>query len=746
MNADERELNEKILADTASFYHGQLPPEVRAYLLEERKIAEEMINRFNIGYAQGGLRDHVMNELHYPAEACIEAGVLKKLNSGEIGDYFHDRIIFPNLKNGKVVHLTGRDFNGSEPKYLHLPGPILNLFNEDALINREVIITEGPIDCITGVQYGHPTVAIYGSNGFKPEFVPRFSRCEIVYICLDGDSAGERGALRIGESLGKKARIIQLPEGIDLNEYFKTHSREDFSSLISNSKGFVEYLLSKIPQNTIRTELPIRLEPILKVLSKIDEAESEAYLRHEMRPRFELKREEIDAYRRKINKLRRVNVRNRSARAPSSTDGALITARFDGLVDLIEYQGKVAFLIKEGDQLSIRADIRIDGKTYYPPKKVHVRWLLPRGEQVLRHFSAYENLSPQDIDGELCDALIEHLRGISELPDDAYYELIAAWVIHTYLQEYFQYSPVLIFIAVPERGKTRTGKVLAHLSYRGIHVESLREAYIFRLAENFAATIFFDVMNLWKKAEKSSCEDILLHRYEKGASVARVLFPEKGPYKDTVYYEVFGPTIIATNENIHKILETRAISIIMPQSTRRFENDVTPEMSRDLKERLVAFKARHMGITIPEVEKPASGRLGDILKPIRQVIRLVKPDREEAFLHFVRRLEKNRLFEKSTSFEAEILKAISRLDSDVVRGILPVKSITDYLNRDRPEQYRISYQRVGRQLTVLGFSKGKTANGAVGIHYNDGQIVQLMAAYGLVETPETSETPDSSRP
>jgi hypothetical protein len=182
----------------------------------------------------------------------------------------------------------------------------------------------------------------------------------------------------------------------------------------------------------------------------------------------------------------------------------------------------------------------------------------------------------------------------------------------------------------------------------------------------------------------------------------------------------------------------------MPQSSRRFENDVTPEMSRDLKERLVAFKARHMGITIPEVEKPASGRLGDILKPIRQVIRLVKPDREEAFLHLVRRLERNRLFEKSTSFEAEILKAISRLDSDVVRGLLPVKSITDYLNRDRLEQYQLSYQRIGRALTVLGFSKGKTATGGVGIHWNDEQIVQLMAVYGLVETPVTSETPDSS--
>jgi len=122
----------------------------------------------------------------------------------------------------------------------------------------------------------------------------------------------------------------------------------------------------------------------------------------------------------------------------------------------------------------------------------------------------------------------------------------------------------------------------------------------------------------------------------------------------------------------------------------------------------------------------------------------VKSDREDAFLSLVRGLERNRLLEKSSSFDAEILKAISQLDSEVVRGILPVKTITDYLNRGRSEQYRLSYQRVGRRLTILGFSKGKTASGAVGIHWNGEQIVQLMEAYGLIKTSETSETPDSS--
>lgn len=194
MDIDKSELREKILADTASFYHSQLAKEIRIYLLEERKFTEEILSRFQIGYANGRLKDHLLNERNYSEEACLESGVIKKLDSGGVQDFFLNRIIFPNIKNGTVLHLTGRSIHGTEPKYLHLPGPILHLFNEGALPNREVLITEGPTDCISAVQYGYPTVAIYGSNGFKPEFVPRFSRCEIAYVCFDGDHAGERGA------------------------------------------------------------------------------------------------------------------------------------------------------------------------------------------------------------------------------------------------------------------------------------------------------------------------------------------------------------------------------------------------------------------------------------------------------------------------------------------------------------------------------------------------------------------------
>lgn len=162
-------------------------------------------------------------------------------------------------------------------------------------------------------------------------------------------------------------------------------------------------------------------------------------------------------------------------------------------------------------------------------------------------------------------------------------------------------------------------------------VDSLREAYLFRIATYWGAAVFFDVMDLWRKAERENSTDILLSCFEPGSLVPRVLDADKGPFEDTSYFKVFGPTIIGTNKNVHHILETKAIQIKMPESARQFENPVTPESALQLKERLLAFRARHMCRVLPDVTRIAPGRLGDILRPLHQVIMLARPEQEADF-------------------------------------------------------------------------------------------------------------------
>lgn len=212
-----------------------------------------------------------------------------------------------------------------------------------------------------------------------------------------------------------------------------------------------------------------------------------------------------------------------------------------------------------------------------------------------------------------------------------------------------------------------------------------------------------------------------------------------------VYYSVFGPTIISTNEGAHRILETRAIPINMLETSKRFENDVTPELSLPLKERLVAFRARHLGESFADIPKSAAGRLGDILKPIQQIICLVRPEREKAFLRLVDELEAEKLSENADSLEAQLLRVLTGLKEQVERSVLPVRVITDAFNEGTSEKAQVTYQRIGRRLSAMGFKKARAGDNAA-ILWDKENIERMIGTYGLRETHETQERDETHAP
>lgn len=497
--------------------------------------------------------------------------------------------------------------------------------------------------------------------------------------------------------------------------------------------------LDGIPPESDKADLPLRLEPILRRLAHLGEASAEAFLGHDFKIRFSLKREDVDAYRKIVGRYRREHLA--SCEEHQFEPSIRITASFEGLVDLVEHDGRTLFLYKEGNQLQLAAEVERNGEILTPPPPEQIPWLMPAGQEVLKYWNETSRLGSGEADRALFDDLVDYFKSISELPGDTYYELLAIWVMHTYLLEDVQYTPIVCLFAVPERGKSRSGKAMIHVAYRGIHVESLREAYIFRVAELFCVSLFIDVMDVWGKAERNNSEDLLLHRFEKGARVPRVNHPDKEPFEQIDYYSIFGPTVVSTNKPVHAILDTRAVTISMPETTGTFDKDVRPEDALHLRTSLFTFRARHLGEPMPYAPKPAKSRLGDILRPLRQVIRFVAPDREPAFLTLVKELEHRRLLEKSDSIEALVLQVILGLESEVSNNLLPLKLVTEAVNRDRPEKNKLSPQFIGQRTKAMGFDKGKTGNGSSALVWDVDKIDRMRRTYGLEETSETEERP-----
>jgi len=738
----EELVRQNVLAVTAAYYHSRLfaaqaGPQARhalRYLTDERALPLEIVKRFQAGWAEGGLMRHLLDEKGFSLDACLNAVVLKRHDDGQVRDFFYRRIVFPNVVGGRVVHLSARIIGDGKPKWLHLPGEITHLYNGDAVRHSGSLLLEGILDVLSSEAWDHHAAACLGTH-IKPEWFSDFPQDHRINVCLDGDSAGEAGAIEIAETLGLRARIVTLPPGTDPNDLLREGRRTEFEACLKEAQDLLTFQINRIPADMPKTELPDHLAPVLARLATLDPARAEAYLGL-IKTRFSLNREEVAAYRKMVTELR-ISHNQLSAASKPTPEEAKLTALFDGLVDLVEQDGQPAFLIREGGELHVMATVERDGEMLAPPPPDQIPWLLPRAEEVLR-------ACREDSDAALYDDLVAYHQGISELPSEAHCHLIAAWDLHTYVLESAQYSPELCFHSAPERGKTRTGKGMVYVAYRPIHVESLRDPYIVRFAANFGGTIFFDVRNLWNKAEKMGSDDILLGRFERGITVPRVNWPERGPHQDTAYYPIFGPTIIGTNEAIHHILDTRAVTITMPQSRRKFEADVTPEAARPLRERLVAFRARHLGEALPELEKPAPGRLGDILKPLVQVVRLARPEKEAVLRGLVAELQGDRLADKADTLEAEILRIMDGLRQKVVGGVLPVQPVTDALNEDRPVEKRISPQRVGKRLKSLGFQSGtRTAAGAT-IKWDEDKLVRAMEAYGLCETTHSAHsTPEA---
>lgn len=395
-----------------------------------------------------------------------------------------------------------------------------------------------------------------------------------------------------------------------------------------------------------------------------------------------------------------------------------------GLVDICANEaGKPVFLIYEEGELESFEMMKIGEMDYIPPKAEHMPWALPRAEKVIHHYNG-------DDDATLFEDIATVLRNNVELPDPNLYPFLSAWVLHTHILEKFRFSPIILFYAVAARGKTRTGCLLTWMSRRGFHVETIREADIIRKSARFGATYFFDVMDIWKKAERMGSEDILLGRFGRGVTISRVLRPEKDDFDDTRHFMCFGASIIASNEPPSHILDSRSVTIRMRESDRVFQNDIEERDVLELRERCVAFRARWLKKSLPVIEKPARHRLGDILRPIAQIITVVAPDKMPQFRSLIQTFQEDMTNCLADTPEGRIVKQLLNLESEVKSGIIITDTLTKKVNEEVPERYHSSSVSVGKRMGSLGFINTKLGNER-GFYYDKVLLSKLAEQYGV---------------
>ncbi|WP_070151301.1 DNA primase [Sphingobium phenoxybenzoativorans] len=242
--------------------------EARDYL-KRRGIRPETQKAFGFGYSPDS-RGKLKAALTAHGEPrLIEAGLLidpaasepeGKAARRESYDRFRGRLMIPiRDARGRVIAFGGRILGAGEPKYLNSPDTPLfdkgrTLYNLDRAspASRQtgrVIVVEGYMDVIALSQAGFPeSVAPLGTALTEHQIERLWKMVEVPVLCFDGDSAGQKAAIRAamralpllrpGHSLG----FATLPPGQDPDDLVRSSGPQAFEAVLSAAEPLVERL------------------------------------------------------------------------------------------------------------------------------------------------------------------------------------------------------------------------------------------------------------------------------------------------------------------------------------------------------------------------------------------------------------------------------------------------------------------------------------------------------------------------
>ena len=267
----------QLLERTTLFFEEQLfTPSGNGALnyLRGRGLSDEAIRRFRLGYSpnDGQLLIRKMLAEKYTLDELIDTGLAKKSDErNEVFSFFRNRVMFPvGDRKGRTVAFGARILGEGEPKYLNSPDH--GLFHKGKLLyglsraraalaqNQSLIVAEGYMDVIALVEAGYSgAVAPLGTALTEDQLTALWkllppseardpARDYSPILCFDGDTAGQRAALRAMERVmplltpTQTIRIATMPTGQDPDDLIKQSGKAAMETVLKQAKPMVDMI------------------------------------------------------------------------------------------------------------------------------------------------------------------------------------------------------------------------------------------------------------------------------------------------------------------------------------------------------------------------------------------------------------------------------------------------------------------------------------------------------------------------
>ncbi|OCC24738.1 DNA primase [Croceicoccus estronivorus] len=285
----------------------------RKYLME-RGFDARTIQRFGFGYAPGS-RIALLDALGRFDEAMLlEGGLRIAVEGKEPYDRFRDRLMLPiQDARGRVIAFGGRILpsqqpsgNDSAPKYLNSPDTPLfdkgrTLYNlhragPASRHSHRIVVVEGYMDVIALAAAGiEDAVAPLGTALTERQIEMLWRLVEVPLLCFDGDTAGQRAAMRaVTRALpllrpGYSLAIVRLPAGQDPDDLIKAKGSTAMEGLLANPSSLLDTLWEHEreakPLNTPEDKAGLKAR-LLEHVEVIEHPDIKALYRRELLDRF----------------------------------------------------------------------------------------------------------------------------------------------------------------------------------------------------------------------------------------------------------------------------------------------------------------------------------------------------------------------------------------------------------------------------------------------------------------------------